>query len=275
MRWSTRRRLWVPLVSAAAVVCAAAVADADDVDDGVKAVREAFAALKQNEYEEIFGARQAKLGQLPFRDQAYGVAQALAKEPGWEIPVKLYVFEPSTASGPVFWSTWSSGKKAEAQPSVTVVVTRYSHSDGKATVGGAEVAGSDALALVGALSAAWAAGLEQTAPSAEGDPAPVDDAAKQAATDREACVAAVKKAVGVGTAFAALQGRVAATKKRERREWFAWTGADASWVDNGGKATWVACVRYDESVLSKTNPAMSKGAYFMGKVHVYKGVAAK
>ncbi len=268
-----RRLFSAAIGSIASIGLLAAVASADDIDDAVKTARSAIGAVEQNEYEQIFGERQAKLGQLPFLDQAFGVARALAKEAGWTAPTKRYTFKPSTASGPVFWSTWASGRKAEAQPGVVIVVTRYTHSEGTTKVGDLDVANSDALALVKALSQAWAAGLDKPAPAAEG--APADSAAKEAEADRLACVDAAKKKTGVATVFAAAQGRLTAAKKRERREWYAWTGSDAEWIDNGGPATWVACARYDESVLAKSNPALTKGAYFISRVHAYKGVSAK
>jgi hypothetical protein len=273
-----KRRSFVRVgaASAAAFVaaCLVGIARADSVDDAMAAVRAEFAALKQDEYEKIFGDRQAKLGQLPFRDQEYGVAAALGKEAGWTAPTKLYVFKPSTAGGPVYFATWGSGKKAEAQPSVAVVVERYVCGDVKAPqttkIGDADVPNSDAFALVQALAREWAKGLETPpappAAPADGAPAAADASTKDAEFDRQSCVEATKKQAGVATVFAARQGRVTATKKRERREWFGWSGGDASWI---------VCVRYDESVISKSNPAMTKGSYFVGNVHVYKGVSAK
>jgi len=268
-----KRRSFVGIKAASAAAfiaaCFVGFARADALDDAMATVRAEFAALKQNEYEKTFGERQAKLGQLPFRDQAYGVAAALAKETGWTAPSKLYVFEPSTAAGPVYFATWGSGKKAEAQPSVVVVVERYVRGDVKSPqttkVGDADIPNSDAFALAQALAREWAKGLEAPAP-ADGAPAAADASTKDAEFDRQSCVEATKKQSGVATVFAARQGRVTATKKRERREWFGWSGQDASWI---------VCVRYDESVISKSNGAMTKGAYFVGNVHVYKGVSAK
>jgi len=251
---------------AAFTVAPAAAAGADDIDDARKKAKEGMDVLVPDEYERIFGERMAKLGQLSFIDQEYCLAKALGKDTGWSAPDKPFVFKPSMASGPVFWATWSSGKKAEAQPSVTFVVTRYVGADGKTTFGEMEAANSDAFALVQAASRAWSAGLEKVTPPAEGEPAPTDPAAKEAEADRLACVEAVKKANGVATVFAAAQGRLTATKKRQRREWYGWSGKDASWV---------VCARYDESVLSKTNAALTKGKLFIGSVHVYKGVSAK
>jgi hypothetical protein len=256
----------------ALLVLLAGSAGADDVDDAMVTFLKELAALKQDQYEKIFGERQAKLGKLAFRDQAYCVEKSLAKESGWDAPDKPYVFKPSTEGGVVYACTWSSGKKAEAEGAVAIVVTRYNHG-GKTRVGDADVPNDDPLTLVQAVSRAWAAGLEPFQAPADGQPA--TDDAKVAAADRAACVEAVKKAVGVGKVYAASQGRLVAGKKRERREWWAWTGSDVDWREGGGKATWIACARYDESVLSKTNAALTKGGYFMSKVHVYKGVSAK
>ena len=286
--WPGMRRDRIVTLLAVGVVLSAVSAAADDMDDALKAVRAEFKALKQDEYEEIFGARQAKLGQLPFRDQAYGVAKALSTESGWDAPEKLYVFQPSTAAGTVYACTWTPGKKGEGAVAVTLVVTRYNHAAGKSRVGKADVSLADPFALVQALSRAWSAGLDSppapetppapggdAPPPAQGTPPSTDPAAKQAVADREACVEAVKKSVGVGRVYAAVQGRPTATGKRERREWWAWTGSDAKWIEGAGDATWVACARYEESALSKSNAALSKGGYFMSKVHLYKGVAAK
>lgn len=261
-----KRRFLRSVAVAALVAALAAAAGADDVDDAMSVARKEIDALKQDEYEKIFGDRMAKLGQYAFRDQAYGFAQSVAKDTGWDAPNKLFVFKPSTAGGPVYWATWSSGKKGETQPGVSIVVTRYVHADGKSKFGETEAANSDAFAMVQATARAWAAGLEKPPAADEGAAPAADAASKEAEADRQACVEAVKKANGVATAFAASQGRLTATKKRERREWYGWAGTDA---------TWVACVKYDETVLSKTNAALTKGKQFITNVHVYKGVSAK